>query len=198
MFIFIRLIISIVFFLCSVAVIKRLKKANKRKLYIVLTAISIMLYILLSFFTFENLFLTFDSPESAYGYFIPGKADIELVVEGKNCDLIVDYKGDSDTLLILPKTEHGWKIGTGSDIITVTQKLSDGISVNVYKDKNSNDHFITVLDTNEEKSKISDSYNTEFHSIENLSKNHITYYAYLADFNTEYYLEINGKFVTFN
>ena len=91
MFIFIRLIVCIVFFLYTAAVIKRLKKANKRKLYIILTAISIMLYVLLSFFTFENLFFTFDSPESAYRYFISGKADIELIVEGENCDLIVVF-----------------------------------------------------------------------------------------------------------
>lgn len=202
MFVFIRLAISCLFFLCSFIAIKKVRKINKRKLYTFFITIAIVLYFLLSFIPFENLFLTFDSPESAYRYFIPGKSDIELVVDGNNCDLVVDCKNDTSTLLIIPKTENGWKIGTGSNMVRVVQKLSDGISVNIYQYKNSNDYFITVLNVNGGELKISDDYNTVFYSTEknntHLEKSYVTYYAHLADFTAKYCIEVNGELITFN
>ncbi len=202
MFVFVRLAIGCVFFLSSTIVIKRHKQINKRKFYAIFTTITIALYVLLSFIPFENLFLTFDSPESAYEYFIPGKSDIELVVEGNNCDFIVDRNKDTDTFLIIPKTENGWKIGTGSNMVRVDQKLTDGISVNIYQYKNSNDYFITILDTNGGESKISDNFNTVFYSLERntdyLGKTYVTYYAHIPDFNVNYCLDVNGEQITFN
>ncbi len=202
MFVFIRLAISCLFFLCSIIAVKKYKNANKRKLYAIFTTIAILLYFCLSFCPFENLFLTFESPESAYRYFIPGKSDIELVVEGNNCDFIVDRNKDTDTFLIVPKNENGWKIGTGSNMVRVDQKLTDGISVNIYQYKNSNDYFITILDTNGGESKISDNFNTVFYSIERntdyLGKTYVTYYAHISGFNVNYCLEVNGEEITFN
>ncbi len=202
MFIFVRFAICCVFLLCSIIAIMKHKRINKRKFYAIFTTIAIALYVLLSLIPFENLFLTFDSLESAYEYFVFGKSDIELVVEGNNCDFIVDRNKDTDTFLIIPKTENGWKIGTGSNMVRVAQKLSNGISVNVYQYKASNDHFITVLNVNGRELKISDDYSTVFYSTVKsnsyLEKSFVTYYAHLFDFNENYCLEVNGELITFN
>ena len=50
--------------------------------------------------------MNFKSPESAYKY-CTGKSNINLVVEGNTCDLVVSQKDHSYSNLIVPKTEDG-------------------------------------------------------------------------------------------
>ena len=127
MYMIIRLIIGFIFLVSSIAVIKTYKTARKHILYAVFAGISVILVTALSFLPIENSFVTFDSPKEAYEYFNSGKSNIELMVEGDNCDFIIDRKKDSDTYLIVPKTANGWKIGIGSETKRIVQKFSDGV-----------------------------------------------------------------------
>ena len=149
----------------------------------------------LAFLPFENLFVTYDSPKSAYEYFTFGKSDIELVVEGKECDFIVDRDNNSETHLIIPKTADGWKIELGYNTKKIVQKNSEGVAVCVYQYKNTSDYFIVVLDTNGGESEVSDDHNTKFHSLDNhndsLGKTFVTYYAHLSDFGPQYSVIVN-------
>lgn len=192
----IRLIIGCIFLGCSIIVIRKSKVIHKHMLYVVFMSISIVLIAILSMIPFENLFITFNSPEAAYEYFSFGQSNIELVVEGNNCDFIIDRKNDSDTYLMIPKTADGWKIGIGSNTKRVGQKLSNGVSVYVYQYKNTSDYFVTILDTNGGESNISDDYNTVFYSLErynvSLEKNFVTYYAHIPNFNSQYSIIVNG------
>ena len=144
----IRLIIGCIFLVCSITTIKKSKLIRKHILYIVFTSLSVLLIVVLTFLPFENLFVTFDSPKAACEYFNLGKSNIELIVEGGDCDFIIDRNNDSDTYLIIPKTADGWKIGVGSNTKRIVQKFSNGIVVYVYQYKNTSDYFITILDTN--------------------------------------------------
>ena len=197
MYIIIRLIIGCVFLGCSITVIKKSKVIRKGIRYAVFASISVVLVAVSAFLPFENLFVTFNSPEAAYEYYNVGKSNVELVVEGNNCDFVVDYKNDSDTYLIIPKTADGWKVGIGSDTKRIAQKLSDGITVYVYQYKNTNDYFITVLDTGGGESKVSDDYNTKFYSLEksndSIEKTFVTYYAHISNFNAQYSVVVNGN-----
>lgn len=197
MYIIIRLIIGCVFLGCSITVIKKSKVIRKGILYAVFACISVVVAAVSAFLPFENLFVTFNSPKAAYEYYNVGKSNIELVVEGNNCDFVVDCKNDSDTYLIIPKTADGWKVGIGADTKRIVQKLSDGITVYVYQYKNTNDYFITVLDTDGGESKVSDDYNTKFYSLEksndSLEKTFVTYYAHISNFNPQYSVTVNGN-----
>ena len=150
--------------------IKKSKVGGKRRWYIASFFISAVLVVISAFLSFENCFITFDSPKAAYEYFNFGKSNIELVVEGENCDFVVECKNDLDKYLIIPKTADGWKIGIGINTEKVTRKISDGIAVYGYRYKNTNDYFITVLDTNGGKATVSDEYNSEFRSVERSNK----------------------------
>ena len=165
----IRLIIGCIFLVCSIIAIKNSKVMRKHILYIAFTSLSVLLIVVLTFLPFENLFITFDSPKAAYEYFNLGKSNIELIVEGDDCDFIIDRKNDSDTYLIIPKTADGWKIGVGSNTKRIVQKLSNGIVLYVYQYKDTSDYFITILDTNGGESTVSDEYNTKFFSLERYS-----------------------------
>lgn len=193
----IRLIIGCIFLVCSIIAIKNFKSIRKHILYIVFTGLSVLLIVVFTFIPFENLFITFDSPKAAYEYFNLGKSNIELIVEGENCDFIVDRKNDSDTYLIIPKTADGWKIGVGSNTKRILQKLSNGIILYVYQYKDTSDYFITILDTNGGESTISDEYNSKFFSLEryndSLGKNFVTYYTHITNLNPQYSVIVNGN-----
>ena len=195
MYTIIRLLIGCTFLVCSMIVIKNSKGIRKHIWYIAFTSLSVLLIVVLTFLPFENLFMTFDSPEAVYAYYYLGKSNIELVVEGDDCDLIIDRKNNSDTYLMIPKTADGWKIGVGSDTKRIMQKFSDGISLDVYRYKDSGDYFITIIDTNGGESTISDEYNTKFLSLEryndSLGKNFVTYYAHITNLNPQYSVTVN-------
>ena len=167
-------------------------------LYIVSTVLSMVLAIVLMFVPFENLFVTFDSPKAAYEYYILGKSNIELIVEGDACDFIVDRKSDVDSILIIPKTADGWKIGIGLNTKRIVDKLSNGISLSVYQYKDTNDYFLTVFDTNGGESTILDENNTEFIPLEErhvdpLGRTFVSYYAHMTDFNPKDVVVVNGN-----
>ena len=193
----IRLIIGCVFLVCSITAIKKSKLIRKHILYIVFTSLSVILIVVLAFLPFENLFVTFDSPKVAYEYYNLGKSNIELIVEGDDCDFIIDRENDSDTYLIIPKTADGWKIGVGSNTKRIVQKLSNGILLYVYQYKNTSDYFITILDTNGGESTVSDEYNTKFFSLEryndSLEKNFVTYFAHITNLNQQYSVIVNDN-----
>lgn len=193
----IRLIIGCIFFVCSITVIKKSQVIRKHILYILFTSLSVILIVVLAFLPFENLFVTFDSPKAAYEYFNLGKSNIELIVEGDDCDFIIDRKNDSYAYLIIPKTVDGWKIGGGSNTKRIVQKLSNGIVLYVYQYKNTSDYFITILDTNGGESNISDEYNTKFLSLErnndSLGKTFVTYYAHITNLNPQYSVIVNDN-----
>ena len=196
----VRIIIGFVFLGLSIIVIK-IKTIRKRILNIVFTSMLIVLIAVLSFLPFENLFVTFDSAKAAYDYYNWGKSNIELVVEGNNCDLIIDRQKDVDTYLIIPKTADGWKIGIGLDTKRVVQKVSNGITVYVHQYKNTNDYFVTIFDTNGGKATISDDYNTMFYSLEKtnaaLEKTFVVYYGHISDFDSKYHIVVNGSEIVF-
>lgn len=196
MYIMIRIIIGCVFLACAIAAVKKSKAIRKRVLYLVFAGIAVVLVVVLAFLPFENLLVTFDSPQAAYAYFNPGKSDVALVVEGDACDFVVGRKNGTDTYLIVPKTAEGWKTGIGADTKRIAQTISDGIVFYVYQYKNTKDYFVTVLDTNGGESAVSDEYNTEFLSLERKNdspgKTFVTYYAHIAGLDAPYSVTVNG------
>ena len=200
MYMSIRLIIAGVFLLCAVMVIKKSRVCSKRTLYIVFSLLSVLLLVVSAFLPVENLFVSFESPSAAYEYYRPGRSKLELVVEGDACDFIVERKDDKDSYLIVPKTAEGWKIGLGSDTRRAAHDTSDGFVIYVYQYKNTNDYFITILDTKGGEESISDEYNTEFYSLERsapaLGKSYVSYYAHISGSELPNSLTLNGVCVT--
>lgn len=202
MFSTVRLILGCVFLGFSTAIIKKSKTSYKHALYFVFTIITALLIFILAFFPFENLFMSFNSPEEAYEYFNFGESNIVLVVEGNYCDFVVDRKNDStDSHLIIPKTEDGWKIGVGINTKKIAQKHYNGITAIVYQYKNSSDYFITIIDSTEGESMITDDYNTSFYSLErninSINEPLIVYYAYIPNFNSNYTVTVRGNQISF-
>lgn len=194
MFVFIRILLIIILFLFLFFINKKTSKHKLRFIYVIVSFILIMV---LAFLPFENLFITFESPESAYHYVNYGDADVELVVEGQISDFIVGEKNHSNTYLIVPKTDKGWKVGTGSNVNEIYRTTTNGIIIHLYQYKNTEDYYITILNTNGGYATITDNCDSNFLFVERnneiLNKTFVTYYAYIHNFDTPYFVFINGN-----
>lgn len=201
MYSFIRTLIGVVFLVCSFLVIKKSGLGRKRPLYFACACLSFLLIGTLEFLPFENFFVTFDSPQAAYGYYTFGKPNIVLVVEGDNCDLVIDRQSDADQYLLIPKTADGWKIGLGSDTKSAFRKISDGTIIWGYRYKNTSDLFLMILNKDEE-AIVTDDRNTTFYSLEKynpaLETAIVVYYAHISDAQTPYSITVNGTKIALN
>lgn len=168
---------------------------NKRRVFCFSLVAVIVLGTISYVVPVENALITFQSPESAFHYTNSG--DIELVLEGQNTDMVVSSKNEIYTYTLLPKNNHGWKIGLGADIKTIVQKISEDVIVEVYQYKNSNDYFITVFVTDGGAADVSDNQGSTFYSLSQyndvLDSYYDTYYAHIQNWNDQYILTVNGK-----
>lgn len=194
MFLIIRLVICL--FLLSILIFL-IRKSNinyKRIAYIVSCFVALFLSTALFFIPFENVFITFHSVESAYEY--TGNSTISLVVKGKNCDLVVGNKNDIEEYLIIPKNKRGWEIGLGSYTKLIYQQIIDNIAIDIYQYKDTNEYFITILNTEGGSCEISDDHSSDFLSLEKnnsyLNNTFITYYANIFNPNKDYKITVNG------
>ena len=194
LFFVLRLIIMTALCISAYYLIKNSHLRLKRRLLIIALILIVALTMISVFIPIENTFVSFSTPESAFHYTNSG--EVQLIVEGKKSDLVVADKKDTDTLLIIPKTDIGWKLGLGSDTKKVTRTIESGITLDIYQYKNTDDYYIIVLDTNGGECQISDINNSSFYSLmkENsaLNKNFYMYYAYIGDFKSGYTITVNG------
>ena len=189
----IRCIIGICCFAVTVLFAKY-KKAINYKRVIMFGVISLMVTMLLNFVTFENLVYTFDSPEKAYNYF---NADLktEMLVQGKDSDLIVGKKDNKLSYLIVPKSEDGWKIGHGKDLKTASFRAdgsADFSTIMLFQYKNENEYYIAVSTIKNNDFEITDSCNSKFVIFEP-DENINMYYAAIDNYNSEYWIKINDE-----
>ena len=200
MYTIIRLLFGFIFLTCAVVAIRKSKIIRKTLMYVIFTVISIALITISALVPVENLFITFNSPQSAYNYINFGKSDIDLIIEGENCDFVVDRKNDTDTYIFIPKTETGWKIGTGVNTKERLHAFYDGIMLKVYQYKDTNDFFVTIFNIDGGYMEITDCYNSKIFSLEkendSLGKTYVTYYTHLTEINPQYYMIINGEKVS--
>lgn len=197
LFIIIRIIFLSIVFLVSFLLIRKSRIINKFRWSVVAFVIATVITTISALIPIENAFITFSSPESAYSY--KNYGDVKLVVDGEKSDFVVGAKDDTDNYLIIPRSNDGWKLGMGLDTKRVYQTVSDGITIYVYQYKNTDDYYITVLDTNGGFSDITDNRNSIFKYSEKqnstLDTTFYTYYAYINNFNEQYVLSVNGNLI---
>ena len=195
MFMAIRTIIGIATFGVIVRGTRK-SKISQQLRYTISALGSILLVVALSFVMVENAFITFDSPQKAYSYVNFGKHDVKLVISGEQSDFVIGDKNDTHVYLIIPKVENGWKIATGASSKLIAQKTFDGISVNIYQYKNTDDCYVTVNRFDGERCQVADSYNSHFQFLEQKvamsDKSSFTYYTHISGTNAQYWISING------
>lgn len=195
MFVMFRLVFGSLIFVICFALIRKLYIIRKQLWLISAFIMAIIITTISALIPIENAFVTFSSPQSAYNYNNSGS--VKLIVNGEKTDFIVGSKGDTNVYIIVPKSNDGWKLGMGLDTKRIAKTISDGISVYVYQYKNSDDYYISVLDTSGGPSDVTDNRSSKFQCLEKsnsaLNETFYTYYAYVNDYNDQYVLTVNGK-----
>ncbi len=167
-----------------------------------LVVLAIAFITALAFVPVENAFCRFRSAEDVYKYYLSGETRTDAVIEGENSDFVVGVRNGTRTYLIVPKTENGWKLAAGKDTRKIARSFSEGISVYVYQYKDTQDYFITILDTNGGSSRILDDNHTAFYALaetnDALGKTYVTYYAYIPGWTSQYRLTVNGVEIQWN
>lgn len=187
----IRLVFGCAILCCLILIIKKSKTMHKRKQYIFSALVVVFLVTMLSFMPFENLFITFNSPEAAFKYVSSEK--VKFVIQGKNSDLVIGEKDVANfTYLIVPKNDNGWKVGRGLDTKLRMKKVHNGIMIYVYQYKNTGDYYVTISDMSGEKLQIEDSHDSQFLS-NIISKTYVTYYAAVFQIDSQYWIKINDE-----
>lgn len=201
--IIIAAIISIIVAVCLI------KFTKIRKQYISVLTIAIILVVttVLAGVPFENAFMTFSTPEESFDYFHNKKIESQLVIDGEKSSLVIGGENGDYTIQIVPKAEKGWKLARGVDTKVVVNETVDGVAINVFQYKDTQEYYISVVNINGEEIEISDSYSSDFSSLTyknisldnaSLNKTIKTYYAYIDNFNEQYFITINGNEIPLN
>lgn len=197
LFAIVRIVFWGLIFMAFLLLIRKSHIIHKQKWSLIVFCVAVILTIVSALIPIENVFITFSSPQSAYNYNHSG--DVTLIVNGEITDFIVGAKDDVDVYAIIPKSDNGWQLGMSLDTKRIIQKISDGITIYVYQYKNTNDYYITILDTNGGLSEVSDNLGSEFRHLDKtdrvLNKTFYTYYAYISHFNDQYALTVNGRVI---
>lgn len=191
-FIVIRIIVlSLVLFL-----LLKKDKVNKSKTKkIIIIAVSVASFVVSALIPFENVFITFSTPEASYKYHNQGTPVI--CVEGRDTDLVVGQKGNSYIYNIAPKTTSGWKLGMGYELKNIYQSIDSANKnlINVFRYKNTNEFYIVVANIEGESLSVHDNLNSEFVLSEKTDKNgnanDCAYYTYINALDNNYVLSLN-------
>ncbi len=195
MYIIIRLCLGLIVFCVSFFFIQKSQFIHKKCWILILTIATLILLTILALFPFENVFITFSSPEAAYNYMYNG--EIRNVIEGKKTDMVIAGKNSTDTIQIIPKSDTGWKLGTGSDIKIVTNKVIGDVCIYLYQYTITNEHYLIIMNADSGELKITDTLETEFlcESKYNasLAKHFYTYYGYVGVPDDDYSVTVNNE-----
>jgi len=201
MFYIIRILLGCVLFCGIIAVIR--KKQYGTRQYFIAACVSLLFASALCVFPVENLFLTFDSPESVYVYTKQERSEAKCVVEGDQSALVIARKPDSETNIhyFIPKKNNGWGIEIGVfSTEMITWKSYAGVDIQVEHYKNTDDYYVIVFDDLNGYVNVSDCINSAFlpvkYSGDTIRKEGVIYYTCVQNLNSEYWININGRQIT--
>lgn len=188
----IRYVICFVAFIICFILIKRSEIIKKNRWYVISFVVVSFMSIILYLTPFENLFMSFSSPEKAFNYM--NSYEIKHIVSGSETDFVIAGKNGADTYRILPKTEKGWKLSTSSDTDLIFEKTEYKAVIRVYQYKDTNDYYITIYDFDGIYN-VSDNRNSDFYSVsfsnDTLDKTTYHYFTCIQNINDSYILSLN-------
>ena len=153
----VRIIIAAIISIIVAVCLRKFTKIHKQYISILTVAVIFVVATVLNFIPFENTFMTFSTPEESFDYFHNKKFESQLVIDGKKSSLVIGGENGDYTIQIVPKAENGWKLARGVDTKVVVNETVDGVAINVFQYKDTQECFISVVNINGGEIEISDS-----------------------------------------
>lgn len=149
----------------------------------------IIVFLIIVIMPFENLFLKFNTPETAFKY-TTNNCDIIKVVKSNQTALIIYLEKSSTYATIFSKSGGKWKAPFWPDKQSIL-RLENGEIVLVTKEPKSNNFYIMITTSSDVKL-VSDNQNSNFEIF--LENDYWTHYvAYVSDYEGDYIININGE-----
>lgn len=201
--IILSIIIGIIIFLVTSFCFHR---KRDKKLIISSILFTLIIYALSGFYSFENLFYSFPTPQAAFEYQTGGD-DIVKLIEGEESAVIVYMNGDGPSFYVTKKDKNGWKLENMIDGIPIKSKFIDvksdsSFSMILCKAPNTTESILIIDEytypTLHSNTVITDSQGTTFEQLpifregDKLS-NTIFHYAVVQSNDPDYEVIINGE-----
>lgn len=181
----IRLILSVVPAI-GVFFLLKAKIHRHRLLWGIPIAVFILLNIGLCEAPFENLFVTFPSPQAAVRY--AGMPDAHCAVESERSGFFTSVNGNETTCRIFPKSGSGWQLSGESASRFETVYAGDGFAVQLWRYRHSEERYLVVFSL--EQIQVSDTRGSTFQP---LDERGTVYAAYVPDYGgSAYTLFVGG------
>lgn len=190
----IRIVITAAILIPLWIIYKKRKKNISKPIFKVSLIFLAVLFSIIWYGRFENLFITFSSPEKAFYY--TNLETIDVVVEGEESTMIICANNTEQRVTLLPKTNEGWKIKSRFKVKISIVRSDYSISIFSY---DNTDYYVIVTEIWEpEIVNITDNYGSVFikhvDQIASTGKSYVTYFSYIEDPNG-YELIINGDII---
>lgn len=187
-----RVLIVAFLMLFIVGIVKRKGIQIRRKALIFLLPLAA--YAILAYLPFENMYMTFSSPEEAYLYTNPKQLNVICKIDGEESTLLVSRKEGEDNYILVPKTDAGWKIGLGFEIRNVSERIQNGTMIKIIQYRSHDDYYVIVFDLNDSVHTISDQIGSSFFELQRDTSvlPTKTYIAHIVDIQPDYCVEVNG------
>lgn len=195
----IRFILCIIIFSGILYYITKTQYEKKRWAFLLGSLFSFVLYIILGFVPLENIVAPFASPIDVYEYRNPD-AEVQLIVEGGESDYVIGMKDDDFTTvtMLVPKTDKGWKMGTGVELETIYKGFDKNTMIHIYHYKGTDDYYMNIYDWDGAEIDILDSCDSNFTSMERSKDAFIIYYAFISEYSEKYWITVNGERIELN
>lgn len=144
MFNIIRIALCFILSFCALFIIGRSRIVRKGLASILSVGLCLIVVSLSATFPVENIFIAFNSPESAFNYYA-ASGEIEEIIDGQDSCLVI-YSIDNSTYgqYIFPKTAKGYKIPGYFDVGRVSHKFDmDGV-FEVSNVKGTEDYYVSA------------------------------------------------------
>lgn len=201
----VRILMTLLVMALTVAILRiiTLKLARKNKLskWYKLFNIAVVAIVFFGFqiaiikWPFENLLVSFDSPEAAYRYLRDDS--IIQVVDGKDTSLVAAQYSQ-----IIPKVDETkdnvkrWKLPL-PNATSLKDKYEHGISVFLYHYKGTSEYYLGIHTWSEESVQVSDSLASEFaFSKKTYPQPYLTsvwHFAYIPNPPKDYWVKVNDQ-----
>ena len=140
----IRMLISVGAVIAVGILLRKSRIKNKRRAYIISFCLAMVLWVGLEFVPFENLFVTFDSPEASYKYQYMSKLKDPIIISGDHSDMLIQRSGSESNFSLIPKTEKGWKLGRPLEMKWTVYTYDNGVTVDLFRYRDTDDYYVII------------------------------------------------------
>lgn len=196
MFGLVRLVIMAVILTCLVLVSKRVgvDKPARVKRIALSTVLALIVGMLTTVYPIEDAIISFSSPKDVFKYTMRGT--VEHIIDGQSSSMVFGRRsGEKIQYHVIPKSNGKWKIGSITDLKVYHMQIPfPWLSITVERFKNTDDYYITVLDTSSVEKTITDRNGTAYYKgYQDIESGSCLYHAYVYCFDMDYYILVDGE-----